>query len=68
MFEGVDSETGQLVALKVLYDWVPELLVKREIKALKTVAGAPGVVGLIDIVRNPRGNTTSPTIVMELGS
>ncbi|KAJ7447140.1 kinase-like domain-containing protein [Mycena galericulata] len=52
VFEGTDTVNGDRCVIKVLKP-VAGHKIKREIKVLRNLAGAPNVIALLDVVRDP---------------
>ncbi|KAF7321701.1 Protein kinase domain-containing protein [Mycena kentingensis (nom. inval.)] len=52
VFEGVDTVTNDRIVIKALKP-VAASKIKREIKCLRNLFGAPNVVSLLDVVRDP---------------
>jgi casein kinase II subunit alpha len=62
VFEGINIVDKERVIIKVLKP-VKKKKIKREIKILQNIAGAPNVVALLDVVRDPISKT--PSLIME---
>jgi casein kinase II subunit alpha len=62
VFEGYNVKTNELCVVKILKP-VKKKKIRREIKILQNLSGAPNIIKLLDIVRDPV--TKTPSLVFE---
>ncbi|CAI2375567.1 unnamed protein product [Moneuplotes crassus] len=62
VYEGINSDNDNFVAIKILKP-VKKMKIRREIRVLKTLAGGPNIVKLLDVVRDKE--TKTPALITE---